>query len=132
MNYWLIAIVVVVLVFFAARSVAGAAGPRVTPEEAAKRVAAGTAVLIDVREPDEWAGGVAKPALLLSLSDLRAARKDWKPVLEKNRDKELILYCRSGNRSGIAAKILADEGFKTINAGGFSAWQSAGLPTRKP
>ena len=104
-----------------------------TPEEAAARVKAGDAVLIDVREPSEWAeSGVAEPAALLSLSDLRGERKTWKPFLEKNRDKELLLYCRSGNRSGLAATLLAKEGFKTANAGSFSAWKSAGLPVRSP
>lgn len=103
----------------------------VAPAEAAKRVADGKAVLIDVREPAEWAEtGVAAPAALLPLSDLNGDRKQWKEFLEKNRDKELILYCRSGNRSGRAAAILAGEGFRTANAGGFSDWQAAGLPVR--
>ena len=104
-----------------------------TPVEAAAQLKTGGSVLIDVREPDEWAEtGVAETALLLALSDLRGDRKTWGPFLEKNRDKTLLLYCRSGNRSSKAAELLAKEGFKTVNIGGFSAWQSAGLPTRKP
>ena len=103
-----------------------------TPQEADKRIAAGTAVLIDVREPSEWAEGIAKPAILLSLSDLTGARTKWKPFLELNREKELLVYCRSGNRSGKAAGILSREGFKVSNAGSFDAWKNAGLPTRKP
>jgi rhodanese-related sulfurtransferase len=100
-----------------------------TPVEAAARLKAGDAVLIDVREADEWAEtGVAEPAVLLALSDLRGARAQWKPFLEKNRDKTLLLYCRSGNRSGQAATLLAKEGLKTANAGAFKAWESAGLP----
>ena len=63
--------------------------------------------------------------------DLTGDRRQWKEFLEKNRDKELILYCRSGNRSGRAAAILGIEGFKTANAGGFRDWLSAGLPVRK-
>jgi rhodanese-related sulfurtransferase len=107
--------------------------PVLAPAEAAKRVADGNAVLIDVRGPDEWAEtGVAAPAALLPLSDLTGARKQWKAFLEKNRDKELILYCASGHRAGRAAKRLAKEGFRTANAGGFSDWQAAGLPVRKP
>ncbi|MCF7688913.1 MAG: rhodanese-like domain-containing protein [Cephaloticoccus sp.] len=102
------------------------------PNEAARHVAAGTAVLVDVREPAEWsATGVAEPAILLSLSDLRGDRTQWKPFLEQNKDKELILYCRSGNRSGIAAGILAKEGYTVANAGAFKTWAAAGLPTRK-
>ena len=108
------------------------AGPILTPEEAARRVAAGTAVLIDVREPGEWRDGVVTGALLLPLSDLQGARQQWKPVLAAYADKELILYCRSGNRAGIAARLLTGEKFKTANAGGFSAWKAAGQPVRIP
>ncbi len=103
-----------------------------TPAEIAKRVADGRAVLIDVREPSEWTDGVAAPALLLPLSDLRGERRAWAPVLAKNRDKELILYCRSGNRSGQAASILAGEGFRTANGGSFGRWASSGELTRTP
>ena len=103
----------------------------VSPDEAAARVRAGTAVLVDVRESNEWAKtGVVGTAHLLALSDLRGARKQWKQFLTENRDKELILYCRSGNRSGQAAEILAAEGFRVANAGGFQTWVTAGQPTR--
>ena len=124
----LLLILLIVAVFFVVRHLL--AGPSITPAEAAARVAAGTAVLIDVREPGEWAGGVAEPALLCSLSDLRGARAQWKSVLEANRDKELILYCASGARSGMAAGMLRKEGFNAVNCGGFGGWRGAGLPVR--
>ena len=108
-----------------------ARGQTIDAAEAAKRVAGGQAVLVDVREPGEWAStGVAAPAVLLSLSDLQGPRTNWKLFLEENRGKELILYCRSGNRSGIAARILTKEGWTTANAGGFKDWSTAGLPVR--
>ncbi|MCC6415507.1 MAG: rhodanese-like domain-containing protein [Opitutaceae bacterium] len=123
-------IVVVALIFFVVPRLL--AGETIEPTDAAARLAAGHAVLIDVREPSEWADtGVADPAALLPLSDLRSDRVQWKAFLEANRDKELILYCRSGNRSGIAARLLAKEGFKTANAGGFKNWTAAGLPVRQ-
>ena len=106
---------------------------KITPADAAKRVAGGTAVLVDVREAGEWADtGVAAPAVLLAKSDFDGAQKDWKPFLEKNVGKEIILYCRSGNRSGIVATALAAKGYKVANAGAFKTWAEAGLPTRKP
>ena len=126
----LLLIILLVLVVFALKRVM--AGPSISPAEADARIKAGTAVLIDVREPDEWADGVAEPALLCSLSDLRGGRAQWKAVLEANRDKELILYCASGARSGIAAGMLRKEGFNAVNAGGFGDWRSAGLPVRTP
>ncbi len=88
-------------------------------------------MLIDVRESSEWhETGVAAPAVLLPLSDLRGERTEWKAFLAAHPGKELILYCRSGHRAGIAADILKKEGFKTANAGGFKDWTAAGLPIR--
>lgn len=121
-----------VLAWFLCLSCAPAADvPSRTPDEAAERVRAGTAVLVDVREPAEWAdSGVVATAHLLPLSDLRGARTQWKAFLEAHRDKELILYCRTGNRSGQAATLLAAEGFHVANAGGMREWIAAGQPTR--
>jgi rhodanese-related sulfurtransferase len=127
-------VILVSLLFLAAGAGCSRAAeaPTIAPADAAQRVAAGKAVLIDVREPKEWAeSGVAAPATLLPLSDLTGDRKQWKPFLEKVGDKELILYCRTGNRSGRAAKLLAEEGYRTLNAGGFRDWQDANLPTRQ-
>ena len=126
----LLLLLVLVVVFVVVKRVM--AGPSISPAEAAERVKAGTAVLIDVREPDEWADGVAEPALLCSFSDLRGERAQWKAVLEANRDKELIVYCASGARSGIVAGMLRKEGFNAVNAGGYGGWRSAGLPVRTP
>lgn len=104
---------------------------KIAPAEAAKRVADGKAVLVDVREASEWAEtGVAAPAVLLAKSDFDGAQKDWKPFLEQNAGKEIILYCRSGTRSGKVAAALAEIGLKVANAGGLKDWQAAGLPTR--
>ena len=129
MNTLLIVIAVVALLLLARHFLGG---PSVPPAEAARRVQEGSAILVDVREPAEWSGGVAAPAKLLSLGDLRGARKSWGPVLDANRDKEFIVYCASGARSGIAASILRKEGFRAVNAGGFGSWRSAGLPVRTP
>ncbi|NBX59847.1 MAG: rhodanese-like domain-containing protein [Opitutaceae bacterium] len=105
---------------------------KIEPTVAAALVAAGKAVLVDVREPTEWAEtGVVAVATLLAKSDFDGAQTTWKPFLEKNKDQQIILYCRSGNRSGIVAKALAEKGFKVANAGGFKAWAAAGQPVRK-
>ncbi len=110
-----------------------AEAPKIAPTEAAKRVAAGAAVLVDVREASEWAEtGVAAPAVLLAKSDFDGAQKAWKPFLEKNAGKEIILYCRSGKRAGTIAAALAEKGVNVANAGGLNDWTAAGLPVRKP
>jgi len=104
----------------------------VSPKEAAQLVAEGKAVLIDVRELSECAEtGVAAPAVLLPKSDFDGSQKLWKEFLGKNPDKQLILYCRSGRRSGAVAAALAAQGHPVANAGGFKDWEAAGLPVRK-
>ncbi len=105
-------------------------GPRIAPADAAAQIAAGTAVLVDVREPSEWANGSAAPAALLSLGDLQGERREWKPYLEKNKDKLIILYCASGMRSGMAGGKLKKEGYRVANLGGFGRWKSVGLPVK--
>ena len=105
---------------------------KISPAEAAKRVADGQALLVDVREPAEWVEtGVATPAVLMPKSEFDDNLSgDWKGFLEKNRDKQIILYCRSGRRSGAVAASLAEKGYNVANAGGFKNWESAGLPVR--
>lgn len=103
-----------------------------SPEEILKLLEAGKAVLVDVREEAEWKeSGVAEPAVLLAMSDLRGDRTKWTSFLEANKDKELIMACRSGNRSGQVAATLVKEGYNATNGGGFRDWKAAKLPTRK-
>jgi rhodanese-related sulfurtransferase len=113
---------------------AGSAGGvrRVEPDETARLLREKKAVLVDVREPGEWAGGFAQEAVLLSYSDLTGPRQQWRPFLAQVGNREIILYCRSGARSGTAARILAAEGFKAANGGSLRAWRHAGLPVSKP
>ena len=113
---------------------AGSAGGvrRIEPAEAARLVREKKAVLVDVRKPGEWAGGVVQQAALLSFSDLTGPRQQWQPFLDQVGDREIILYCRSGARSGLAARILTAEGFKAANGGSLRAWHHAGLPICNP
>ena len=105
---------------------------QLTPQAAAKLVAEGKAVLVDVREPTEWAEtGVAAPAVLLPKSEFDAGLIGaWKDFLAKTGHKQIILYCRSGKRAGVVAEALAQQGHPVANAGGFKDWQAAGLPVR--
>ncbi len=94
----------------------------ITPEEVKKRLDKGEALnLVDVREPYENAefniGGK-----LLPLGKIQSMQIE---DIEDLRDKEVILYCRSGNRSGIAAVTLDHMGFTNTKnlTGGMLAWQ---------
>jgi len=94
----------------------------ITVDEVKKRMDAGEELhLVDVREPYENAdfniGGT-----LLPLGMIRSMQVD---DIEDLKDKEVILYCRSGNRSGQAAMILETMGFQNTKnlVGGMLAWQ---------
>lgn len=106
--------------------------PRVAPLECAHRVRAGEAFLVDVREPGEWADGVARSARLLAFSDLTGPRSQWQPFLTEAAGREILLYCASGSRSGFAAKVLAAEGHRVANTGGLGDWAAVGWPVVKP
>lgn len=94
----------------------------ITPEEVKQRLDAGESLnLIDVREPYENAefniGGT-----LLPLGKIQSMQTE---DIESLQNEEVICYCRSGNRSGIAAMILEKMGFTNTKnlAGGMLAWQ---------
>jgi rhodanese-related sulfurtransferase len=91
----------------------------------AKRRHGGGALLIDVRERDEWFFGHAPGATQIALGCLS------RHIAELPRDRDLLLICRSGNRSGTAQEALVRQGFtRAVNvSGGMLAWTRAGLPT---
>lgn len=95
--------------------------PETDVYDAARRAADGSALLLDVREPDEWARGRSEHATHLPLGELNP---DAVP-----RDRPILAVCRSGKRSGKATAQLAAAGHDVTNvAGGMLAWAAAGLP----
>ena len=104
----------------------------VSPQDAAAEAAAGTAVLVDVREPVEWehhiAGAVQVPRGLLEFVADPASPKH-RPELDPAA--RVIVYCRSGARAALACATLKMMGFENVAnlEGGFGAWQEAGLPS---
>src|SRR5438034_1483074 len=94
----------------------------ITVEELKSRIDAGEKIhLVDVREPFENAefniGGT-----LLPLGNIRSMQID---EIEDWKDEEVVLYCRSGNRSGQACMFLETMGFTNTKnlTGGMLAWQ---------
>jgi rhodanese-related sulfurtransferase len=131
MNWFLLLIVAFVL-FMTVRQLI-VARPGIPLDDAKVALKAGTAVLVDVREPLEWpTTGVAKTASLLPFSDLRGERTQWRAFLEKNRSRKILVYCASGARSGMAASKLRKEGFDAVNAGSLRDWDKAGWPICSP
>ncbi|MGW5278056.1 rhodanese-like domain-containing protein [Streptomyces collinus] len=107
---------------------------RVTVQEAAARTGHGgaadsaVAVLLDVREPDEWRAGHAPGAVHLPLSELSGLSAGaGLPAAAHARP--LVVICRSGNRSRRAAELLAARGADAVDViGGMREWAAAGLP----
>ena len=94
----------------------------ITVEQVKARLDAGESLhLLDVREPSEHAefniGGV-----LLPLRHIQTMQTD---AIDSWKDEEVIVYCRSGNRSGQASLILETAGFSNVKnlMGGMMAWQ---------
>ncbi len=102
-------------------------GPSVNPSEATRLMNREDALVVDVREPGEYGAGH-----ILGARNVPLSRIDGTPVA-KNKDKPVIVYCDSGNRSSKAAAALRRQGFaRAVNlAGGLAAWQQAGLPVEK-
>jgi rhodanese-related sulfurtransferase len=94
--------------------------PEVDAVEAARLVEEG-ALLLDVREPDEWEGGHAPTAVHVPLATLPANRPPT--------GQPIVAVCRSGSRSARATAALSGWGYDVVNlAGGMQAWEAAGLP----
>jgi|GEM_PF-3849891 len=76
-------------------------------------------VLLDVRQPEEWADYAIPGAMLVPLARLL----DELPKLGLPKDRQVICICRSGRRSSMAAEFLRKEGFQALNMeGGMRQW----------
>lgn len=93
-------------------------------DEARRRLDAGEALLVDVREPDEWRAGHVAGATHIPLGSI-ASRASALP-----KDREILLICRTGNRSAMAQERLAQAGFRNVTnvEGGMTAWVEQGYP----
>ena len=80
--------------------------------------------LVDVRSKEEYQGGRIPGSRLIPVSELGRRMKE----LDKTRP--ILLYCRSGNRSGMALHMLKDSGYPQVThiRGGIMAWAHEGLP----
>ncbi len=93
----------------------------VGPEEA-RGLLEGGAQLLDVRTDHEWEAGRIPAATHIELGDLGGR------IAEIDRDRPVLIYCRSDNRSDMAAAALAGEGYDVrVLAGGIEGWVETGL-----
>jgi rhodanese-related sulfurtransferase len=96
--------------------------PGVASAEAARDM---DVVLIDVRTPEEFAGGHIADAQLLDIQSPDFATG----VAELDPDRTYLVYCRSGNRSAAAAQQMTEAGLRVLDGGGLNDMVTAGWPT---
>ena len=83
-------------------------------------------VLVDVRQPDEWASGHVPQAIHIPLGDIQQRVGE----LESHKNETVYVICAGGGRSAQAGTWLSSQGYTVVNvAGGTLGWQAAGFPT---
>jgi rhodanese-related sulfurtransferase len=119
--------IIVLLASLLGMSLVFADVPAVSPQQAAQMQSEKNAVIIDVREKDEWNTGHIAGAIHIPLSEISNRVAE----LTKYQNQPVIMQCRSGARSAKAADILAKSGFTNVHNmdGGLNAWQKANLKT---
>jgi rhodanese-related sulfurtransferase len=101
----------------------------ISPRDAAAKSQSGKAVIVDVREKDEWDEEHIPNATHLSRGTIELDIEEKVPDLNAL----IICHCGGGGRSALAAESLQKMGYKKVHsmAGGFKAWKAARLPTKK-
>lgn len=131
-NHWmlmsaLVFIVTLIVVTELKRKVLGFAD--IKPQEAVRLMNQEEAIALDVRDDKEFRSGHILNAVHIPLPLLEERLQE----LDAQKDKPVIAYCRTGQRSAQAAVVLRKQGFERVYklGGGVLAWQGAGLPLTK-
>ena len=118
--------IVALIVYLIAASTGGStstAGSEISVDQAYEKYQAGT-FLLDVRTQEEWDEYHAPNTTLIPLDELPSR------LSELPKDQEIVVICRSGNRSQQGRDILLDAGFNASSmAGGLKEWYASGYPT---
>jgi rhodanese-related sulfurtransferase len=101
----------------------------ISPHDAAAKSKSGKAMIVDVREKDEWDEEHIRDAIHMSRGTIELDIEEKIP----DANKLIICHCGGGGRSALAAESLQKMGYKNVRSmvGGFKAWKAAGLPTTK-
>ncbi len=92
----------------------------ISPDELRERMAANPdMILLDVRQPEEHAEKNIPNSILIPLGEIPTRISELEPY----KNQEIIVYCRSGNRSGQACGYLMEHGYNVVNlSGGMLKW----------
>ncbi len=117
------------LVFFNELKIATQKFASLTPAAAVQLMNNENVVVLDVREPSETVGGKIARAIQIPFSAISKRIGE----LDKHKNKTVLVYCKTGARSGMACKELSKNGFDKVYSlnGGMAAWQDAHLPISK-
>jgi rhodanese-related sulfurtransferase len=101
----------------------------ISPADARQQAEAGEAILVDVREDEDWREGRAEGAKHLSRGIIELEIEEQIPDVTT----PIICYCGGGSRSALVAESLQKMGYQNVRsmAGGMRAWKEAGLPLAK-
>jgi rhodanese-related sulfurtransferase len=104
--------------------------PNLSLEQARAEHDSGKVLMIDIREPQEHAIGVAQGVVLLPMSQLAQRVSE----IPKDADRPVLLICNTQNRSRAVTQALQEQGFTNIRYvnGGMSEWAKRGWPMVKP
>ena len=104
-------------------------GPWVSTAEATQLMNRNDALVLDLRAADEYARGHVLGAKSVPLADLERRAAE----LDKHKAKPVIVYGADSNSAGGAVAMLRKLGFASVHnlAGGYAAWQQAGMPVEK-
>lgn len=101
----------------------------VSSNEAAELIKNEQPIILDVRTPGEYSRGHLQNSVLIPVQKLQVRLGD----LAAYKDREILIYCATGNRSTVASKILIDNGFKQIAnmRGGIYDWSKKNYPVKR-
>src|SRR5216110_3730211 len=101
----------------------------ISPQDAAAKLKSGEAVIVDVRDKDEWDEGHIPGAMHMSRGTIELDIEEKVP----DTNAMIICHCGGGGRGALATESLQKMGCKNVRnlAGGFKAWKAAGLPRTK-
>jgi rhodanese-related sulfurtransferase len=103
--------------------------PQLSTNDAVRLLNDDDVVVLDVREANEYSSGHLRNAIHIPVNALNKRISE----IEKYKNKKILAYCRSGNRSNTACRMLSKQGFENVNnmSSGIIGWSSANLPLSK-
>jgi rhodanese-related sulfurtransferase len=101
----------------------------ISPKDAEQKINKEEFTVIDVRTPEEYGEGCIAESLNIDVSSPDFSQK----IQDLDRNREYLVYCRSGGRSSRAREFMEKSGFKNVYnlTGGIIAWNKMGLPIEK-